>query len=249
MVEFRHPRLREFVGGGLSKRGFRFEDMKTDRAGLVERLVAAGVIAVVRAPGAEWIPELMAVLIEGGVTAIEITLSTPDAFAAIRRARREYEGRACVGVGTVLTVEEARLALEAGAQYVVTPVLRCDLVPLAHAAGVPIMLGAYTPTEAQAAHETGADFVKLFPADRLGPEYVRALRAPLPHLRIVPTGGVDADNAGAFLRAGCAALGAGSSLVPAMALRERRWGEIRVLAERFSAAVREARGETGVVRV
>ena len=115
------------------------------------------------------------------------------------------------------------------------------MVPLCPAADVPIMLGAFSPTECQLAYEAGADFVKLFPADSLGPAFVQAVRAPLPHLRIVPTGGVDLRNAGDFLRAGCVALGLGSSLVSGDILREANWPELTRRAEAFMAAVRAVR--------
>src|SRR5262249_33329327 len=116
-----------------------------------------------------------------------------------------------------------------------------ELVPLARAAGRPIMLGAYTATEAQTAHEAGADFVKIFPADTLGPGYIRSLRAPLPHLRIVPTGGVEAGNVAEFLTAGCAALGAGSSLVSAKILETEDWPELTRRAKEFVQAATGAR--------
>jgi 2-dehydro-3-deoxyphosphogluconate aldolase/(4S)-4-hydroxy-2-oxoglutarate aldolase len=103
------------------------------------------------------------------------------------------------------------------------------------------MLGAYTPTEAQLAHELGADFIKLFPADGLGPSYVKALRAPLPHLKIVPTGGVDLNTATDFIKAGCVALGAGSSLISSAILRENKWSELTALARQFVDVVRKAR--------
>jgi len=215
--------------------------MNLDRNETIHALMNPGVIAVVRAPGPEPIPKLIDTLLAGGVRAIEITLTTPNAVEAIHQAAEAYGTRALLGVGTVLDSAGASAAMKAGARFVVTPICRKDLVPLCHENGCPVMLGAYTPTEAQLAHEAGADFVKLFPADGLGPPYVRALRAPLPHLRLVPTGGVTAANAAEFIRAGCAALGAGSSLVPATALREGRWNEIQALAAAFVEGVRKGR--------
>lgn len=215
--------------------------MKQDRNEVIGGLVDPGVIAVIRAPGPEPIPKLIEALLAGGVRAVEITLTTPQAMEAIRRAAEVYGARALLGVGTVLEAAEARDAIAAGARFVVTPICRRELVAVCHEQNCPVMLGAYTPTEAQAAHEAGADFVKLFPADGLGPAYIKALKAPLPHLRLVPTGGVTAVNASDFIRAGCAAVGAGSSLVPAAALREGRWDEIRTLAVAFVQGVREGR--------
>ena len=146
-----------------------------------------------------------------------------------------------IGVGTVLDADTCRAAIAAGAEFVVTPICRTELVAIAHAAGCPIMLGAYTPTEAQLAHEAGADFVKIFPADSLGPSYIKALRAPLPHLRIVPTGGVDVHNIAEFLKAGCAALGVGSALVSAKILQEADWPELTRRAGALVNAARQAR--------
>jgi 2-dehydro-3-deoxyphosphogluconate aldolase/(4S)-4-hydroxy-2-oxoglutarate aldolase len=179
-------------------------------------------------------------LIAGGVKAIEITMTTPNALAGISEAREKIGERAVIGVGTVLDAETCRAAAAAGAEFVVTPICRTELVAVAHAAGCPIMLGAYTPTEAQAAHEAGADFIKIFPADTLGPGYMKALRAPLPHLRIVPTGGVDVPNVAEFLKAGCAALGVGSALVSAKILQAADWPELTRRAAAFVNAARQA---------
>jgi 2-dehydro-3-deoxyphosphogluconate aldolase / (4S)-4-hydroxy-2-oxoglutarate aldolase len=146
-----------------------------------------------------------------------------------------------IGVGTVLDTYTCSRAIEAGAEFIVTPICRTEFVPLAHSAGCPIMLGAYTPTEAQLAHEAVADFVKLFPADSLGLGYIKTLRAPLPHLRLVLTGGVDLHNVAEFLKAGCAALGVGSSLVSAEILQEADWPELTRRAMAFVNAARHAR--------
>jgi 2-dehydro-3-deoxyphosphogluconate aldolase / (4S)-4-hydroxy-2-oxoglutarate aldolase len=200
---------------------------------IVERLTQLKIIAVVRAQHPDQVLPVAEALMAGGVFSIEITLTTPNAIQAIRHASRSLNASALLGVGTVLTTDSCKAAIDAGARFVVSPVLRPDLVPLAHAAGCPVMLGAYTPTEAQTAHEAGTDFVKIFPADGLGPAYIRALRAPLPHLRIVPTGGVDLDTAQAFLKAGCAALGVGSALVSNAILERQAWAELTSLARAF----------------
>ena len=168
--------------------------------------------------------------------AIEVTMTTPEALEAIRDARKHLGDQALVGVGTVLDADTCRAAMDAGAQFVVTPICRTEFVALAHAAGRSIMIGAYTPTEAQLAHEAGADFVKLFPADNLGPGYVKALRAPLPQLRLVPTGGVDVHNLADFLRAGCAAVGVGSSLVSKQILEANDWAQLTSRAMEFVRA-------------
>lgn len=211
------------------------------REQIITHLTNPGIIAVVRAQSAEQVPPLTEALLKGGVTTVEITMTTPNAIEAIRHATREFSKEALIGVGTVLNESTCQSALDAGAQFVVSPIGRFSLVPMAHSAGKPVMLGAYTPTEAQAVHESGSDFVKLFPADSLGASYIKALRAPLPHLRIVPTGGVDVGTVADFLKAGCAALGVGSALVSAQILKEGNWKELTRRAEALVAAVEEAK--------
>lgn len=211
------------------------------RADLAQRLQLSGIVAIVRARSAEQIIPLTQALLDGGVDCVEVTMTTPNALGAIRQASDHFGQRALVGVGTVLDAATARAAIAAGAQYVVTPIMRPEIVEASHQLDKPVMLGAYTPTEAQLAHEAGADFIKIFPADGLGPSYVKALRAPLPHLRIVPTGGVDLQTAADFLKAGCAALGVGSSLVSARILENSDWTELRRLASAYRAIVQAAR--------
>lgn len=211
------------------------------KAEVISRLTNPGIIAVVRAQTAEQVIPLSEALLAGGVIAIEITMTTPNALAAIRDARAHLGDRALIGVGTVLDSATASAAIEAGAEFVVTPICRTELVGIAHRADRPVMLGAYTPTEAQLAHEAGADFIKIFPADTLGPGFIKSLRAPLPHLRIVPTGGVDVGNVEAFLKAGCAALGVGSSLVSTKLLADRNWAELTRRAREFVSAATRAK--------
>jgi 2-dehydro-3-deoxyphosphogluconate aldolase/(4S)-4-hydroxy-2-oxoglutarate aldolase len=216
------------------------KSMRT-KSDIISLLTNPGIIAVVRAQQASQVLPLSEALIAGGVRVIEITMTTPNALAAIREAREKLGERALIGVGTVLDADICRAAIAAGAEFVVTPICRTELVAIAHAAGCPIMLGAYTPTEAQLAHEAGADFIKIFPADSLGVGYIKALRAPLPHLRIVPTGGVDVQNVGELLKAGCAALGVGSSLVSTKILQEADWPELTRRASAFVTAARQVR--------
>src|SRR6266545_6065524 len=200
---------------------------------IISRLTDPGIIAVVRAQRQEQVLPLSEALLAGGVVAIEITMTTPNAIQAIGEAKEKLGGGALIGVGTVLEVETCRAAIQAGAEFVVSPILRPELVGVAHSANRPIMLGAYTPTEAQRAHEAGADFIKIFPADGLGPNYIRALRAPLPHLRIIPTGIAKAEDVTEFIRAGCAGVGLGSLLVSQETLRTGNWSELTRLARVF----------------
>jgi 2-dehydro-3-deoxyphosphogluconate aldolase/(4S)-4-hydroxy-2-oxoglutarate aldolase len=215
------------------------------REEIIQRLTNPGIIAVVRARRADQVPPLAEALVAGGVLAVEVTMTTPEAFHAIRATANQLGDRGLVGVGTVLDEATASRAIAAGAEFVVSPIGRRELVAVAHAAGKPVMLGAFTPTEAQQVHEAGADFVKLFPADTLGLTFIKGLRAPLPHLRIVPTGGVDLSTVAAFVQAGCVAVGAGSTLVTAQILAEDDWPALTALAKRFVAAITAARQGRG----
>lgn len=208
---------------------------------IIQRLIDPGVIAVVRALRRDQVIPLSEALVAGGVTAVEITMTTPDAIAAIQEAHNKLNSHALIGVGTILKRSDCEQALAAGAQFIVTPVCRPEFVALAHQAGKPIMIGAYTPTEAQIAYEAGADFVKIFPADTLGPNYIKGIRAPLPHLKIVPTGGVDLKTIADFFNAGCSAVGAGSSLISKEILQTDDWAALTTRAKEFAAAARAAR--------
>jgi len=196
---------------------------------------------VVRAKRADQAVPLAEALVAGGVIAVEITMTTPNAIAAIKEASDKLGDCALIGVGTVLDEATCQAAIEAGAQFIVSPICRRELVPIAQQAGKPIMLGSYTPTEAQLAHEAGSDFIKIFPADTLGPNYIKALRAPLPHLRIVPTGGVDLKTIGEFFKAGCVAVGAGSSLISKDVLEKDDWATLTKTATAFVTAAKTAR--------
>ena len=212
-----------------------------DRQTVIDRLLDPGIVAIIRAAGPEQVVPAAEALLAGGVTTIEVALTTPRACDAIAAARKQLGAQALLGVGTVLDEDACRQAIAAGAEYVVTPICRTELIRVAHQHGCPVMIGCYTPTEAQTAHEAGADFIKLFPADGLGPAYVKALRAPLPHLRIVPTGGVNLDTLASFIQAGCPAVGVGSSLVSRDLLAAADWSELTRRAVAFVAAMRAAR--------
>jgi 2-dehydro-3-deoxyphosphogluconate aldolase/(4S)-4-hydroxy-2-oxoglutarate aldolase len=200
-----------------------------------------GIIAVVRGRSELPVVPLSEALLAGGVNVVEITMTTPNAIEAIRAAKAAVGGRAVIGVGTVLDAGACKRAIDAGAEFVVTPILRTELIPIAHAAGRAIMVGAYTPSEAQIAHEAGADFVKIFPAETLGPVFIKSVLAPLPHLRIIPTGGLEVHNVAAFLKAGCVALGAGGSLVSSAILEKSDWPALTAKAKEFVQAAKSAR--------
>jgi len=208
----------------------------------VQRLIECGLVPIIRAPRREDVVPAARALAEGGVKVVEITLTTPGALEAIEETRRVLGSEILVGAGSVIHAADCRDATASGAEFIVSPICRPELVGPAHEAGCPAMLGAYTPTEAQLAHEAGSDFVKLFPAEGLGPGYIKSLRAPLPHLRIVPTGGVNLQTLAAFFQAGCPAVGVGSALVSKDILARGDWTELARRARQFVEAVRQARG-------
>jgi 2-dehydro-3-deoxyphosphogluconate aldolase/(4S)-4-hydroxy-2-oxoglutarate aldolase len=208
------------------------------RVEIVSRLLDPGVIPVIRADNADRVMPACEALLAGGLTALEITMTTPNVLALIREASQRFAKQAIVGVGTVMTAEMCRAAIEAGATFVVTPIMRPEIVRAAHAAECAVILGAYTPTEAQLAHEAGADLIKIFPAER--PGYIKAMRGPMPHLKIVPTGGVTLQSGPEFFAAGCVAIGVATSLVPPKILREENWAELTRLAGEFVAMARKA---------
>jgi len=205
------------------------------------RLVDPGVIAILRAEDSSHLVDCARALLEGGVEAVEVTMTTPNALQVVHDVIATFGDQILMGVGSVLDPETARAAVLAGARFVVTPVMRPEVIATCRRYSIPIVCGAYTPTEALAAHEAGADFVKIFPADSLGPGYIRALKAPMPQLRLIPTGGVDVGTAGAFISAGCDAVAAGSSLVSKEILRTRDWDRLKEASRRMVAAVANAR--------
>src|SRR5437763_3936171 len=204
----------------------------------LKRILDCGIVAVVRAESGDLLAQVVRALAEGGVTAAEITFTVPDAVEVIRTVRREVGDAVCLGAGTVLDPETARAALLAGAEYIVAPSLNVEVIRLCRRYDKVVMPGAFTPTEVVAAWEAGADVVKIFPADVGGPAYLKALRGPLPQVRLMPTGGVDLNTAEAFLKAGACCLGVGGSLVEPKAVAGSDFGRIRDLARQFAAIVR-----------
>jgi 2-dehydro-3-deoxyphosphogluconate aldolase/(4S)-4-hydroxy-2-oxoglutarate aldolase len=208
---------------------------------ILQRLVEPGVIAILRADSSEQLLQAAEALLAGGVTAMEVTMTTPNALETIDAVTKRFGDRVLMGVGSVLDPETARTAILAGAEFVVTPVTKPEVIRLCNRYSKPIAAGAFTATEALLAHESGADFIKIFPADQVGPTYIRNLLAPLPMLRIIPTGGVTPETAGEFIRAGCVALGAGSALVSREILQSRDWRALTARAAALVAAVRASR--------
>ena len=208
-----------------------------EKAAILQRLQVPGIIAILRGKTAAGMRGAVEALLAGGVSSMEVTMTTPGALELIREVSTAFAGRVLMGVGSVLDPETCRMALLAGAEFVVTPVVNRDVIAMCNRYAKPIACGAFTPTEALAAHEAGADMVKIFPADTLGPGYIRNVLAPMPMLRLVPTGGVTPENAREYIKAGAVALGVGSSLVSARVLESGDWAGLEAAARQFVAAV------------
>lgn len=200
------------------------------------------VVAVLRAPTPEAAVSGVAALVDGGVRAVEITYSTPQAPAVISQLIERYGDEVLVGAGTVTTPEQVGEAVDAGAQYLVSPGTSRPVAEAMRASGTPFAIGALTPSEVMAAGELGADLVKLFPGSLGGPSYLRALRGPFPDVPFMPTGGVSVDNVRSWLDAGAVCLGAGSDLVSGALLAQGDHAEITRRAQAFMAAVAPASG-------
>lgn len=206
----------------------------------LQAIGAAGVIAVLRAPTSEAAVAAAEALIAGGVTAIEVTYTTPEPAAAIARIRKDFP-QAVVGAGTLTRRPQVTEASIAGAQFLVSPGTVPELVRSMTDTGIPTMSGALTPTELMSAVELGVSGIKIFPGSLAGPAYLRALRGPFPDIPMMPTGGVSADNLGDWIAAGAFAVGAGSELCSAADMGAERWDVITDKARRFSDALAAAR--------
>ncbi len=207
----------------------------------IHKITGSGVIAILRSATGAKIGDAIKAIVAGGIGVIEVTMTTPGALNIIRDTKRALGGAILMGAGTVLDAETARSVLVAGAEFIVTPAVRPEVIRLANRYGVPVLTGAMTPTEALAAHELGSDFIKIFPADNLGPSFIKSLLGPLPMLQLVPTGGITPENAGDYLAAGAAAVGTGSQLVDDRLIENGDWQTVTKNAARFAAAVKKAR--------
>ena len=211
------------------------------REKLLARVLDCGIVAVLRTPDSRPLVEVAKALVDGGVMVAEITMTVPHAIDVLREVRQALGDRLLLGAGTVLDAETARAVILAGAEFIVAPTLNCDVIRLCRRYDKLVMPGAFTPTEILSAWEAGADIVKVFPADVVGPAFFKAVRAPLPQIKLMPTGGVDLTTAADFLRAGACCLGVGSQLVEPKAVSQRNFDRIRELAVQYAAVVREFR--------
>lgn len=194
-------------------------------------------VAVVRLDSGEQLIQVAEALKAGGISSIEFTATTPGALDAIKTAARHFTGDVMIGAGTILDPETARAAILAGAEFIVAPTLKLETIQMCKRYGKPVIPGALTPTEILTAWEMGADLVKVFPASAGGPEYIKAVLAPLPQVRLAPTGGISSENAGEYIQAGAAALGVGGKLVDKSAVARGDWGFITAEAQRLVKAV------------
>ena len=215
-----------------------------ERAADVVRAVEdAGIVAVIRIKDPSQLHAVVDAIAEGGIRALEVTMTVPGAVELIRELGPTLRSGFILGAGTVLDADTVARVADAGARYVVSPVFRRSVIEACHARGLAAMPGCFTPTEILDAWDAGADIVKVFPATTLGPSYLKDVRAPLPHVKLMPTGGVTVENAGDWIRAGAVAVGVGTSLLDAKAITDRRFDVLRTNAERMIANVRAARGQ------
>jgi 2-dehydro-3-deoxyphosphogluconate aldolase/(4S)-4-hydroxy-2-oxoglutarate aldolase len=223
-----------------------------DKHAVLEDIRNCGIVAVVRVDSSEEAVGATRALLRGGVRGIEITFTVPDAAQVIAQVARtaaagDFEcdaGAMLLGAGTVTTVAQAEAALDAGAQFLVSPCVVVEVIHAAQARGAAVLPGALTPTEIWTAHALGGDIIKVFPASRFGPAYLKDIKGPFPHIPLLPTGGIDAQNAGDWIKAGAVALGVGGQLVDRAAIKAGNWDVLTQRATALVQAVHAARGES-----
>ena len=215
------------------------------QASSLEQLLDRGVVAIIRLPDSSRLVDVAEALLAGGVSVMEVTFTVPRAHQVLEEVADRLAGRILLGAGTVLDAATARTAILAGAEFIVSPVVSHEVIACCRRYSKLSLPGALTPTEILAAWEAGADIVKVFPSEITGPAYLRAVRAPLPQVRLMPTGGVNLETAAEYLRAGACALGVGGSLVEPKAIAAGDLGRIEGLARQYMAIVRETRAALG----
>lgn len=216
-------------------------ELATRKEEQLQLMIDTGVVAVIRASGSAELMDVIEALRRGGIRAVEVTMTTPGALDVIKETAERFGDDVLVGVGSVLDAETARMAMLAGAQFIVGPVLNLDVIRICKRYDKIVIPGAFTPTEILTAWEAGADVVKVFPATKLGPSFFKDVLGPLPQVRLTPTGGVTVETAPEFIKAGAVFVGAGSALVDKTAVAQRRFDVITETAERFVSAVKAAR--------
>jgi 2-dehydro-3-deoxyphosphogluconate aldolase/(4S)-4-hydroxy-2-oxoglutarate aldolase len=215
----------------------------TGRQEVLESVERAGIVAVIRIKEPERLKAVVEAISEGGVRVLEVTMTVPNAVKLIADLAPRMPAGFLLGAGTVVDAETARQVIDAGARFIVSPVFRQEVIDACHARDVSAMPGCFSPTEILNAWDGVADVVKVFPATTLGPGYIKDVRAPLPQVKLMPTGGVTLDNAGDWIRAGAIAVGVGTSLLDAKAIAAGNYDVLRTNAERIVKNVREAQAE------
>ncbi|QDU74327.1 KHG/KDPG aldolase [Bremerella volcania] len=213
------------------------------RETIVQKISSTGIVAVIRADNGEILADVTQALIEGGVTAIEVTFTVPKAHKVLEYVADRFGDQIQLGAGTVLDAETARIAILAGAEFIVSPIVDLPTIEISHRYDKAMMAGALTPTEVVQAWQAGSDVVKIFPSDLTGPSYLKSLKGPLPQVRMMPTGGVNLDTAESFLKAGACALGVGGSLVEKSAIESGNLDRIRDLAQQYVEIVQRFRAQ------
>ncbi len=211
------------------------------REKILEKIIDCGVVAVIRVDNSEELLNIAKSLKEGGVIGIELTMTTPGALNMLPEISKNMGKDIVLGVGTVLDPETARLAILAGAEFIVSPVLKPEIIKICHRYDKVAIPGAYTPTEILTAWEEGGDVIKIFPASSLGPQFIKDIHGPMPHIRLSPTGGVSLENVGEFIKAGACFVGVGGNLVDKKLLSEKKWDLLSERAQKFIEEVRKAR--------
>jgi 2-dehydro-3-deoxyphosphogluconate aldolase/(4S)-4-hydroxy-2-oxoglutarate aldolase len=215
--------------------------MKRSRSEIVSDIENSGVVGIIRTQDSAAVRAVVDALARGGLTALEVTMTVPRAIELIAEISPTLPEGFLLGAGTVLDGDTVHRAARAGAQFIVSPVLRPDVIKAAHEADIPVMPGCFTPTEILAAWDLGADVVKVFPATSVGPGYLKDIRGPLPYIKLMPTGGVSIDNVGEWLKAGAVAVGVGSALLDTKAIAAKQFQVLEENARRIVANVKAAR--------
>ncbi|WP_442595900.1 bifunctional 4-hydroxy-2-oxoglutarate aldolase/2-dehydro-3-deoxy-phosphogluconate aldolase [Neobacillus sp. D3-1R] len=207
----------------------------------IQRLTDSGLVAVIRRPKAEKIAQIAEALVNGGVGALEITVDTPGVFSMIDKIKQEFGARVLVGAGTVLDAETAKAAIDAGSDFIFSPIVDEKTIEMTLRYGKISIPGVMTPTEIVKAYQAGADILKIFPASSVGPNYIRELKGPLGHIPMMPTGGVSLDNVTEFIKNGAVAVGVGGTLLNKQAIEENRFEILTETAQKFVSLIKSAR--------
>lgn len=217
--------------------------MKMTKEQQLAAIAESGVVAVIRTSSADELINICTAVAKGGIVGVEITMTSPGALEAIREAAAVLDGKAIIGAGSVLDADTARQCILAGADFIVGPAFNLEMVQMCRRYSKIVIPGAFSPTEIITAWQAGADVVKVFPATKLGPSFFKDVLGPLPQVKLTPTGGVDLENMGEFLKAGAVFVGVGSSLVDKSMVAQGRWDDLTARAAQFVAEARRARGK------